>query len=85
MLFSVINQWSGPPLPPPKDLNPMNNNNKGNGWEEPSPTDHRRNLLNYDDGTSLWGNTQTRPNVPGGKTSKLLVYNNIFVFLNLKK
>ncbi|VVC42069.1 Hypothetical protein CINCED_3A001568 [Cinara cedri] len=60
----VINQWSGPP--PPKDINAMNNNNKGNGWEEPSPTDHRRNLLNYDDGTSLWGNTQTRPNVPGG-------------------
>lgn len=70
MLFSVINQWSGPP--PPKDLNPMNNN-KGNGWEEPSPpTDHRRNLLNYDDGTSLWGNTQTRPNVPGGKTTKCI-------------
>ncbi|XP_050540976.1 protein Gawky isoform X3 [Daktulosphaira vitifoliae] len=61
----VINQWSGPP-PPPKDLNPMNNNNKGSGWEEPSPTDHRRNLLNYDDGTSLWGNAQSRPNIPGG-------------------
>lgn len=70
MLFSVINQWSGPP--PPKDLNPMNNNNKVNGWEEPSPTDHRRNLLNYDDGTSLWGNTHTRPNVPGGKTTKTI-------------
>lgn len=68
MLFSVINQWSGPP--PPKDINPMNNNSKGNGWEEPSATDHRRNLLNYDDGTSLWGNSQTRSNVPGGKTTK---------------
>ncbi|XP_033150541.1 protein Gawky isoform X1 [Drosophila busckii] len=33
------------------------------GWEEPSPPPQRRNIPNYDDGTSLWGQ-QTR--VPGG-------------------
>ncbi|XP_030379857.1 protein Gawky isoform X2 [Scaptodrosophila lebanonensis] len=35
------------------------------GWEEPSPPPQRRNIPNYDDGTSLWGQ-QTR--VPGGGT-----------------
>lgn len=35
------------------------------GWEEPSPPPQRRNIPNYDDGTSLWGQ-QTR--VPGGST-----------------
>ncbi|KAH8376030.1 hypothetical protein KR093_005602 [Drosophila rubida] len=34
------------------------------GWEEPSPPPQRRNLPNYDDGTSLWGQQQAR--VPGG-------------------
>lgn len=24
------------------------------GWEEPSPPTQRRNIPNYDDGTSLW-------------------------------
>ncbi|XP_037952766.1 protein Gawky isoform X2 [Teleopsis dalmanni] len=33
------------------------------GWEEPSPPPQRRNLTNYDDGTSLWSQ-QAR--VPGG-------------------
>lgn len=33
------------------------------GWEEPSPPPQRRNIPNYDDGTSLWGQ-QAR--VPGG-------------------
>lgn len=28
------------------------------GWEEPSPPSQRRNMPNYDDGTSLWGNPQ---------------------------
>lgn len=28
------------------------------GWEEPSPPTQRRNVPNYDDGTSLWGNPQ---------------------------
>lgn len=28
------------------------------GWEEPSPPSQRRNVPNYDDGTSLWGNPQ---------------------------
>lgn len=30
----------------------------GAGWEEPSPPTQRRNVPNYDDGTSLWGNPQ---------------------------
>lgn len=30
----------------------------GAGWEEPSPPSQRRNVPNYDDGTSLWGNPQ---------------------------
>ncbi|XP_018569055.1 protein Gawky isoform X3 [Anoplophora glabripennis] len=30
----------------------------GAGWEEPSPPSQRRNMPNYDDGTSLWGNPQ---------------------------
>ena len=33
------------------------------GWEEPSPPSQRRNMPNYDDGTSLWGNPQPG-NVP---------------------
>lgn len=43
--------WPGGP-PPGKD--------KGNGWEEPSPPQQRRNIPNYDDGTSLWGTQQQR-------------------------
>ncbi|KAH8395735.1 hypothetical protein KR222_007550 [Zaprionus bogoriensis] len=35
------------------------------GWEEPSPPPQRRNIPNYDDGTSVWSQ-QTR--VPGGST-----------------
>ncbi|KAG8295896.1 miRNA mediated inhibition of translation [Homalodisca vitripennis] len=42
--------WPGGP--PPKD--------KPNGWEEPSPPQQRRNIPNYDDGTSLWGSQQQR-------------------------
>ncbi|CAG9864079.1 unnamed protein product [Phyllotreta striolata] len=44
---------------------PMHHHNKmpvppgnGAGWEEPSPPTQRRNVPNYDDGTSLWGNPQ---------------------------
>lgn len=48
-----MNQWTGPP---PKDMMP---GGKPTGWEEPSPPSQRRNMPNYDDGTSLWGN-------PGG-------------------
>ncbi|KAF7266603.1 hypothetical protein GWI33_020105 [Rhynchophorus ferrugineus] len=33
----------------------------GGGWEEPSPPSQRRNIPNYDDGTSLWGNPQQGP------------------------
>lgn len=32
--------------------------NGAGGWEEPSPPSQRRNVPNYDDGTSLWGNPQ---------------------------
>lgn len=42
--------WPGGP--PPKD--------KPNGWEEPSPPQQRRNIPNFDDGTSLWGTQQQR-------------------------
>ena len=35
------------------------------GWEEPSPPAQRRNMPNYDDGTSLWGPQHTRPAMPG--------------------
>lgn len=41
----------------------------GAGWEEPSPPSQRRNMPNYDDGTSLWGNPQQ------GRT---LIYNLFF-------
>lgn len=33
---------------------------KPTGWEEPSPPAQRRNIPNYDDGTSLWGQQQAR-------------------------
>ncbi|XP_014233641.1 protein Gawky isoform X4 [Trichogramma pretiosum] len=46
---SNINQWTAPP---PKDMIP----GKPTGWEEPSPPTQRRNVPNYDDGTSLWAN-----------------------------
>ncbi|XP_032691719.1 trinucleotide repeat-containing gene 6C protein isoform X3 [Odontomachus brunneus] len=46
---SNMNQWAAPP---PKDIMP----GKPSGWEEPSPPTQRRNVPNYDDGTSLWGN-----------------------------
>lgn len=50
--------WPGGP-PPGKD--------KPNGWEEPSPPQQRRNIPNYDDGTSLWGGgpQPPRPAMPG--------------------
>ncbi|SPP88999.1 blast:Protein Gawky [Drosophila guanche] len=38
---------------------------KISGWEEPSPPPQRRNIPNYDDGTSLWGQ-QTRVTGGGG-------------------
>lgn len=31
---------------------------KSSGWEEPSPPTQRRNMPNFDDGTSLWGQQQ---------------------------
>ncbi|XP_020716288.1 protein Gawky isoform X2 [Ceratitis capitata] len=48
----------------PKDINSLAG--KVTGWEEPSPPPQRRNIPNYDDGTSLWGQ-QTR--VPSGSGS----------------
>lgn len=65
----VGSQWGAPPqsvVGPPKDMvgsmapKPPGG---GTGWEEPSPPPQRRNIPNYDDGTSLWGQ-QSR--VPGG-------------------
>ncbi|XP_046413280.1 trinucleotide repeat-containing gene 6C protein-like isoform X3 [Neodiprion fabricii] len=60
---SGINQWVAPP---PKEMMP----GKPSGWEEPSPPTQRRNVPNYDDGTSLWGNPAPNPRpMPGGKVS----------------
>jgi hypothetical protein len=36
------------------------------GWEEPSPPAQRRNIPNYDDGTSLWGNPAQQQGRMGG-------------------
>lgn len=33
---------------------------KPTGWEEPSPPTQRRNIPNYDDGTSLWSAQSVR-------------------------
>lgn len=54
-------QWgSAQPVTGPKDITMAS---KPTGWEEPSPPPQRRNISNYDDSTSLWGQ-QSR--VPGG-------------------
>ncbi|XP_017786901.1 PREDICTED: protein Gawky isoform X2 [Nicrophorus vespilloides] len=42
----------------PHGKTPVGPGNGGAGWEEPSPPSQRRNMPNYDDGTSLWGNPQ---------------------------
>ena len=55
-----MNQWAPPP---PKDLGLTGGGSKPSGWEEPSPPVQRRNIPNYDDGTSLWGN----PTQQGGR------------------
>ncbi|XP_033214194.1 trinucleotide repeat-containing gene 6C protein isoform X3 [Belonocnema kinseyi] len=61
---SSMNQWAGPP---PKDMMP---GGKPSGWEEPSPPTQRRNVPNYDDGTSLWGNPGANQRaMPGTKVS----------------
>lgn len=61
---SSINQWAAPP---PKDIMP----GKPSGWEEPSPPTQRRNVPNFDDGTSLWGNPATNHRaVPGSKVTQ---------------
>ncbi|XP_034242779.1 protein Gawky isoform X1 [Thrips palmi] len=60
-----VNQWAGPP---PKDIGMPGGGSKPSGWEEPSPPPQRRNLTNYDDGTSLWGQQQNRMG-GGGKVS----------------
>ncbi|XP_020288424.1 trinucleotide repeat-containing gene 6C protein isoform X2 [Pseudomyrmex gracilis] len=60
---SNMNQWAAPP---PKDIMP----GKPSGWEEPSPPTQRRNVPNYDDGTSLWGNPAANQRaMPGSKVS----------------
>ncbi|XP_066909422.1 protein Gawky isoform X2 [Halyomorpha halys] len=57
-----VNQWSstGPPM---KDMTGLGG--KSTGWEEPSPPAQRRNMPNYDDGTSLWGPQHPRPTIQG--------------------
>lgn len=59
-----VNQWGaqGPKdMPIPKAVS---------GWEEPSPPAARRNMPNFDDGTSLWGQQRTGvgpwKEMPGG-------------------
>jgi hypothetical protein len=42
------------------------------GWEEPSPPAQRRNIPNYDDGTSLWGNPAQQQSRMGGLYSSNL-------------
>ncbi|XP_047367762.1 trinucleotide repeat-containing gene 6C protein isoform X4 [Vespa velutina] len=60
---SNMNQWAAPP---PKDMMP----GKPSGWEEPSPPTQRRNVPNYDDGTSLWGNpAANQRTMPASKVS----------------
>jgi len=58
-----MNQWVGPP---PKDMNMSGTGSNKTGWEEPSPPAQRRNLPNYDDGTSLWGNPAQQQSRMGG-------------------
>lgn len=60
---NVGSQWGSPQtVVGPKDL--ASGSKQVSGWEEPSPPPQRRNIPNYDDGTSLWGGQQAR--VPGG-------------------
>jgi trinucleotide repeat-containing gene 6 protein len=59
-----VNQWVGPP---PKDINMAAAGSNKTGWEEPSPPAQRRNIPNYDDGTSLWGNPAQQQGRMGGK------------------
>ncbi|XP_014240799.1 protein Gawky [Cimex lectularius] len=56
-----VNQWSGGGGPPIKEMSLGGKS----GWEEPSPPAQRRNMPNYDDGTSLWGQQHSRPTLPG--------------------
>lgn len=54
-------QWgSTQPVAGPKDIAAMA---KPTGWDEPSPPAQRRNISNYDDGTSLWGQQARVPGV----------------------
>jgi trinucleotide repeat-containing gene 6 protein len=64
-----VNQWVGPP---PKDINMGAAGSNKTGWEEPSPPAQRRNIPNYDDGTSLWGNPAQQQGRMGGKGSLIL-------------
>lgn len=55
-----VSQWPGPP---PKDMMGVG---KPSGWEESSPPQQRRNIPNYDDGTSLWGGQPQQARGGGG-------------------
>ncbi|CAA9997894.1 unnamed protein product [Nesidiocoris tenuis] len=62
--FAGVNQWASGGGPQLKELPSVPKPN--NGWEEPSPPVQRRNMPNYDDGTSLWGSQQhARPAMQG--------------------
>ncbi|KAL1116327.1 hypothetical protein AAG570_005822 [Ranatra chinensis] len=64
----AVNQWpggGGGGGPPMKDMSGLGGGKPTTGWEEPSPPAQRRNMPNYDDGTSLWGPQHTRPTMPG--------------------
>lgn len=53
----AVGQWAPGAMPNSvKDL-PVQQH-KSSGWEEPSPPTQRRNMPNFDDGTSLWGQQQ---------------------------
>lgn len=55
-----LNQWGAQG---PKD---MGMTKGSSGWEEPSPPAARRNMPNFDDGTSLWGQQRGGGNGGGG-------------------
>lgn len=59
-----VNQWGAQG---PKD---MGMSKTVSGWEEPSPPAARRNMPNFDDGTSLWGQQRSGvapwKDMPGG-------------------
>lgn len=67
----VVSQWGAPPqtvVGASKDVvgAVASKNQGGSGWEDASPPPQRRNIPNYDDGTSLWGQQSRAPAGVGG-------------------